>query len=179
MEKEELEVLIEIRDFFRRHKQEIAKELGESDGALRDALKDIKDTSYESITELKRLIVEQSESFKNIINEERDTFTEASNTMKEQFDKQVRAYPSIAEKLERMSEVPEKLDMLVDKMEKYNWQLVENVNNMIRRIDQNRDKAQRERMSIPLWLRILLIICVPVFTICSFVTMIVTLSLLK
>jgi hypothetical protein len=70
MEKEELEVLIEIRDFFRRHKQEIAKELGESDNALREALKDVKDTSYYSITELKRQIVEQSEAFKDIINEE-------------------------------------------------------------------------------------------------------------
>ena len=70
MEKEELEVLIEIRDFFRRHKQEIAKELGESDNALREALKDVKDTSYYSITELKRQIVEQSEAFKDIINED-------------------------------------------------------------------------------------------------------------
>ena len=136
MEKEELEVLIEIRDFFRRHKQEIAKELGESDNALREALKDVKDTSYYSITELKRQIVEQSEAFKDIINEERDAFIDVSNTMKTQFDKQVKAYPSIAERLDDMAEMPHKLDVLVNKMEQYNWQLVENVNNMIRRIDQ-------------------------------------------
>ena len=142
MEKEELEVLIEIRDFFRRHKQEIAKELGESDNALREALKDVKDTSYYSITELKRQIVEQSEAFKDIINEERDAFIDVSNTMKTQFDKQVKAYPSIAERLDDMAEMPHKLDVLVNKMEQYNWQLVENVNNMIRRIDQRRDAAQ-------------------------------------
>lgn len=93
MEKEELEVLIEIRDFFRRHKQEIAKELGESDNALREALKGVKDTSYYSVTELKRQIVEQSEAFKDIINEERDAFIDASNTMKAQFDKQVKRLP--------------------------------------------------------------------------------------
>ena len=83
MEKEELEVLIEIRDFFRRHKQEIARELGESDNALREALKEIKDTSFYSVTELKRQLVEQSETFKDIINEERDSFIDVSNTVKE------------------------------------------------------------------------------------------------
>ena len=100
MEKEELEVLIEIRDFFRRHKQEIARELGESDNALREALKEIKDTSFYSVTELKRQLVEQSETFKDIINEERDSFIDVSNTVKEQFDKQVKAYPQIVERLE-------------------------------------------------------------------------------
>lgn len=179
MEKEELEVLIEIRDFFRRHKQEIAKELGESDNALREALKDVKDTSYYSITELKRQIVEQSEAFKDIINEERDAFIDVSNTMKTQFDNQVKAYPSIAERLDDMAEMPHKLDVLVNKMEQYNWQLVENVNNMIRRIDQRRDAAQERQNRIPTWLRVMLAICIPLVTICSIVTMIATVAIFK
>jgi len=179
MEKEELEVLIEIRDFFRRHKQEIAKELGESDNALREALKDVKDTSYYSITELKRQIVEQSEAFKDIINEERDAFIDVSNTMKTQFDKQVKAYPSIAERLDDMAEMPHKLDVLVNKMEQYNWQLVENVNNMIRRIDQRREAAQERQNRLPAWLRIMLAICIPLITICSIVTMIATVAIFK
>ena len=171
MEKEELEVLIEIRDFFRRHKQEIARELGESDNALREALKEIKDTSFYSVTELKRQLVEQSETFKDIINEERDSFIDVSNTVKEQFDKQVKAYPQIVERLEDLSEIPHKLQ--------YNWQLVENVNSMIRRIDMRRDEAQVRQNRIPVWLRILLAICVPLMTICSIITMIATVAIFK
>ena len=166
MEKEELEVLIEIRDFFRRHKQEIARELGESDNALREALKEIKDTSFYSVTELKRQLVEQSETFKDIINEERDSFIDVSNTVKEQFDKQVKAYPQIVERLEDLSEIPHKLDVLINKMEQYNWQLVENVNSMIRRIDMRRDEAQVRQNRIPV-------------TICSIITMIATVAIFK
>ena len=179
MEKEELEVLIEIRDFFRRHKQEIARELGESDNALREALQEIKDTSFYSVTELKRQLVEQSETFKDIINEERDSFIDVSNTVKEQFDKQVKAYPQIVERLEDLSEIPHKLDVLINKMEQYNWQLVENVNSMIRRIDMRRDEAQVRQNRIPVWLRILLAICVPLMTICSIITMIATVAIFK
>ena len=62
MEKEELEVLIEIRDFFRRHKQEIAKELGESDNALREALKEhpnfIEQNKADLAASLQRTIIE-------------------------------------------------------------------------------------------------------------------------
>ena len=179
MEKEELEVLIEIRDFFSRHKQEIAKELGESDNALREALKDVKDTSYYSVTELKRQIVEQSEAFKDIINEERDAFIDVSNTMKAQFDQQVKAYPSIATRLEDLADVPHKLDVLVNKMEQYNWQLVENVNNMIRRIDQRREAAQERSNRIPTWLKLLLAVSLTIITVCSVVTMVATVALFK
>ena len=179
MEKEELEVLIEIRDFFRRHKQEIAKELGESDNALREALKDVKDTSYYSVTELKRQIVEQSEAFKDIINEERDAFIDVSNTMKAQFDQQVKAYPWIATRLEDLADVPHKLDVLVNKMEQYNWQLVENVNNMIRRIDQRREAAQERSNRIPTWLKLLLAVSLTIITVCSVVTMVATVALFK
>ena len=123
--------------------------------------------------------MEQSEAFKDIINEERDAFIDVSNTMKTQFDKQVKAYPSIAERLDDMAEMPHKLDVLVNKMEQYNWQLVENVNNMIRRIDQRRDAAQERQNRIPTWLRVMLAICIPLVTICSIVTMIATVAIFK
>ena len=179
MEKEELEILIELRDFFRRHKQEIAKELGESDHALREALKDIKDTSYYSITELKRQIVEQSEAFKTILNEERDSFIDMSNTMKTQFDQQVKAYPSVAERLEDMAEMPHKFDVLVNKMEQYNWQLVENVNSMIRRIDNRREAAEQRVNRIPTWFKAVITICLLLITLSSLITLVATIALFR
>ena len=64
-------------------------------------------------------------------------------------------------------------------MEQYNWQLVENVNNMIRRIDQRREAAQERQNRLPAWLRIMLAICIPLMTICSIVTMIATVAIFK
>ena len=69
--------------------------------------------------------------------------------------------------------------VLVNKMEQYNWQLVENVNNMIRRIDQRREAAQERQNRLPAWLRIMLAICIPLMTICSIVTLIATVAIFK
>jgi len=163
----QLEALLEMRDFFRRHKQEISKELGESDNALREALKDIKDTSYYSVAELKRQIVEQNEAFKGILTQELATFTDYSNAMRAQFDQQIRAYPSIAERLDDMAEMPHKLDRLINKMEQYNWQLVENINGMIKRIDQRREGSYTAAANkqISSGLKWTLIVTLPIITI--------------
>ena len=69
--------------------------------------------------------------------------------------------------------------VLVNKMEQYNWQLVENVNNMIRRIDQRREAAQERSNRIPTWLKLLLAVSLTIITVCSVVTMVATVALFK
>lgn len=66
-ESERLHVLEEIRDFFRRHKGEIAKNLADNDNALKEALKHLNETSSTSIAELDKSLTDQADKFKTCI----------------------------------------------------------------------------------------------------------------
>jgi hypothetical protein len=122
-ESNRLRVLEEIRDYFNRHKGEIAKDTADVDISLKNALRDIKENASSNIKELNHFIVQHSEDLKQIIKEEKDSFRQISNDIKEEFGKQLNNIPTLGKRLDELSYIPSKLDVLIEKIEHSNMAL--------------------------------------------------------
>ena len=115
-ESDRLHVLEEIRDFFTRHKAEIAKNITDEDVALKQALKNLENTSIENVDELKKNLTTQSEAFKSTNKELLETLTQQMN-----------AFPKLNKNLEDISKIPAELDKLARKIEQSNDNVVRQV----------------------------------------------------
>lgn len=168
-EAERLHILEEIRDFFNRHKGEIAKDTGDADIALRDSLKTIKESTAANMTELNAKFVEQSENFKSIIKEEQETFKRISNEITTQFETQLKQMPLLKQQLEGISAIPEHLNILIEKIEESNKTLAQEIttsvqhavsqlNQRIPEVRENNKYSNTENQivvqSMPNWMRI-------------------------
>lgn len=122
-----LHILEEIRDFFNRHKSEIARTTADADRTLQESLQNIKDSTSENVDELHSRFVEQSEQFKTILRQEKESFEEFMTQMKAQFSAQISQMPQMAKQLEEISAIPVRLDKLIDKVEKSNSKLASDI----------------------------------------------------
>lgn len=122
-----LHILEEIRDFFRRHKSEIAKTTADADKTLQESLENIKESTSENVNEMQKRFVEQSEHFKKILEDEKDAFERFMTQMNAQFSAQMSHMPQLAKQLEEISSIPVRLDKLIDKVEKSNAKLASDI----------------------------------------------------
>lgn len=122
-----LHILEEIRDFFRRHKSEIAKTTADADRTLQESLENIKESTSENVNEMQKRFVEQSEHFKKILEEEKEAFERFMTQLNAQFSAQMSHMPQLAKQLEEISSIPVRLDKLIDKMEKSNAKLASDI----------------------------------------------------
>lgn len=122
-----LHILEEIRDFFRRHKSEIAKTTADADKTLQESLESIKESTSENVNEMQKHFVEQSEHFKKILEEEKDAFERFMSQMNALFNVQISHMPHMAKQLEEISSIPVRLDKLIDKVEKSNTKLASDI----------------------------------------------------
>lgn len=122
-----LHVLEEIKEFFERHKGEIAKDTADCDTALQEALATLRDSASTNTIELNKTLTEQAEAFKQIIREERDSFVALSNDLNTKFETELGQIPMLQKRLSDISEIPAKLDILIGKMESSNAKLATSV----------------------------------------------------
>lgn len=122
-----LHILEEIRDFFRRHKSEIAKTTADADRTLQESLENIKESTSENVNEMQKRFVEQSEHFKKILEDEKEAFERFMTQLNAQFSAQMSHMPQLAKQLEEISSIPARLDKLIDKMEKSNAKLASDI----------------------------------------------------
>lgn len=120
VEANRLHVLEEIQQFFTRHKEEIIMDSADIDVALRDALRQLKESTGKNINDLNTIFVKQAEEFKNILREEKESFEKINEEINTKFSAQVSAFPMLESKLSEISEIPEKLSALIERMEKSN-----------------------------------------------------------
>lgn len=121
------QVLEEIRDFFQRHKDEIAKTTADADKTLQGALTELKDSASSNVEELHNNFVKQSERFKQILNEEREAFEEFIKQSRAQFSAQMSHMPTLQKQLEEISSIPKHLDNMLSRIEKSNAQMIESI----------------------------------------------------
>lgn len=122
-----LHILEEIRDFFERHKAEIAKTTADADIVLRDSLENIKESTSSNVTTLHNQFIAQSEQFKSILQQERDSFEQLNSQIKAQFSAQLDKMPQLAKQLEEITAIPVRLDKLIEKIEKSNARLAADI----------------------------------------------------
>lgn len=124
-EADRLHVLEEIRNYFQRHKAEIAHSVGEADDSISTALQTINEHATLGVNDMKLRFVEMCEAFKEIIGKEKETFEQFAHELKQTFSEQLSSMPQIEKKLGEISAVPEKLGQLIKRMEESNQRLVE------------------------------------------------------
>ena len=129
---ERLHILEEIRDFFRRHKSEIAKTTADADNVLQKALGDIEKSTSENVNEMQKRFVEQSEHFKKILEDEKEAFERFMAQMNAQFSAQMSHMPQLAKQLEEITSIPVRLDKLIDKVEKSNAKLASDISSALK-----------------------------------------------
>ena len=108
-----LDILDEMKQYFQRHKAEIAKSTANSDVALRDAVGKLKDSTTANVLELHKVFTQQAEEFKTIISEERDSFIEFSRELKAQFSSNLSSMPMLQTQLSEISKIPTHLEKLI------------------------------------------------------------------
>ncbi len=124
----EIHILEEIRDFFGRHKGEIAKTTADAgQDTSRVTPKLIKESTSSNVEELHKRFIEQSESFKEILKSERESFEQFTNDLKAQFSAQMTQMPQLSEQLEEISAIPVRLDKLIEKIEMSNIRLANDI----------------------------------------------------
>ena len=121
-----LHVLEEIQQYFSRHKAEIAKDAADSDVALRDALRSLRESSESNSKELNSIFVQQAEDFKRILKEEKESFEQVNEDLKAQFSTQLKEIPMLEQKLADVAEIPQKIDEMITRLEQANSQLYSN-----------------------------------------------------
>lgn len=122
-----LHILEEIRDFFNRHKAEIAKTTADADKTLQESLDNIKESTSSNVSELHSRFVEQSEQFKTILQQEKESFEQLNSQIKAQFSAQLDKMPQLAKQLEEITAIPVRLDKLIEKVEKSNSKLTADI----------------------------------------------------
>lgn len=132
-ESNRLHVLEEIKQFFTRHKEEIAKDSADVDVALRSALRTLKESASANTNELNSTLVQQAEEFKRIISEEKESFERLNYDIRAQFGAQLSQIPMLEKQLAEISGIPSKLDNLIERMESSNNNLASQVSGTMTR----------------------------------------------
>lgn len=134
-ETDRLRVLEEIRDFFRRHKSEIAKEVTDEDAALQTALRTLENTSSQNMTELQHALTTQVDQF-------RETNRELLTTLTQQLD----AFPQLYQRIDEISKIPPALEQLTKDIQKSNNDLAKQIqkgnDNLVRQMQAKVDAMQ-------------------------------------
>lgn len=125
-ESNRLHVLEEIQQYFSRHKAEIAKDAADSDVALRDALRSLRESSESNSKELNSIFVQQAEDFKRILKEEKESFEQINKDLQTEFSNQLKEMPMLEQRFADVAEIPQKIDEMIARLEQSNSQLYSN-----------------------------------------------------
>lgn len=116
----------EIKEFYRRHKAEIAQDTTDSQDALDEALKNLREVTEKSVNEMQKHLVEQTDKLTKAIDEYNDIFVKKSNEMQAEFAKQLEQTPEIGKKLEEISNIPAAMNALGQKIDNLTKAVEEN-----------------------------------------------------
>ena len=130
-ESNRLHVLEEIQQFFTRHKAEIAKDTADVDVALKEALTEMKNSTAANVNELNRQFISQSEEFKALLKDEKESFEKLNEDIKLQFKERIEEMPILIDNINAISQIPERLDKLVEKVEQSNISLADKVSSTL------------------------------------------------
>ncbi|MBM6963334.1 hypothetical protein H6A37_05735 [Phocaeicola plebeius] len=159
---DKIHILEEIRDFFGRHKGEIAKTTADADRILQESLQSIRESTSLNVDEFHKYFVEQSEVFKAILKTEQEELEQFTSELKDQFNIQMSNMPQVAKRLEDIAAIPIQLDKLIDKIEYSNVKLANDISQSVKQSlmsitskdildDKERNYAQD---TMPNWMKI-------------------------
>ena len=113
-------ILREMRDFFRDYNGAIAKTTADADDTLKSAMKGIKETTSSGVDEMIRQFDKMNEKFKSFIANETEQFEQLSRELREKFSERMKEVPQLAKRLDEISDIPAKLDKLIERIDQSN-----------------------------------------------------------
>ena len=113
------ESMNEIKEFYGRHKGEIAQDTADSQDALDVALKNLREATEKSVNEMQKHLVEQTDKLTKVIDENNKIFVEKSKEMQAEFEKRLEQTPEIGKKLEEISNIPTAMKELGQKIDEF------------------------------------------------------------
>ena len=147
-ESNRLHILEEIKEFFTRHKAEIAKDTADVDVALKEALEELKNSTSNNVSELNKQLLSQSEDFKTFLKEEKNSFEEINEDLKAQFKDKIEEMPLLVDNIKEIARIPERLDSLVEKVEQSNANLAAKISDSLNHSLQTIAKSLSKNSSI-------------------------------
>ncbi len=144
-EESRLHILEEIRDFFVRHKGEIAKTTADAGNALEVALKSIKDSTSTNVSEVQAVFVKQCETLKDVIKKEREEFEKLAKEVRTQFSAQMANMPQVAKQMDMISQIPHELSDVVKKINTSNSDLLANIDKYIKQLQSSKSDSSNRR----------------------------------
>ena len=130
-ESERLHVLEEIKEFFNRHKAEIAQDVTDSDVTLKDSLRLMKTTTAQTVNDFKTELVTQTQTLKDVLRQEKEAFEKLNIDLKNQFSEELSKTPTLIKNIEAISKIPPQLDELLKKIDNQNTKLHQNLEKKI------------------------------------------------
>ncbi len=113
-------ILREMRDFFRDYKGAIAKTTSDAHEVLNDAMQAISKTTSSEVDVIIKQFDSMSDKFKTFIADEKDQFEQLSRELREKFSEKMKEVPQLAKRLDEISDIPAKLDKLIERIEQSN-----------------------------------------------------------
>ena len=113
----------EFKKIIREEKEAFEVFCHEIGGQLMDTFSFVKESAGSNTNELHSAFVQQAEEFKKVIQEEIDTFKIINNEIRAQFSEQLSQIPMLGRRLAEISEIPTKLDRLIERIEDSNKKL--------------------------------------------------------
>lgn len=165
------EIFQKIADYFNRSKAYLSKDVVDSDKALQKALTSLKDSSSESITELRTNITAQSTEYMKTLEKEREAFEKFSSSLRAQFDTNMQQLPSIAQKLDEISKIPNMLSSLANRIAESNSKLESNMITALKKLSNgNRGNGGDGHVPVPtsspFWMKIVVLILMAIIAVC-------------
>lgn len=121
------QIFQKIADYFNHSKAYIQDDVDQADAVLNRALHNLNDSTIDHINHLQAHIEEMTDRLRNMIAGEQEAFDHLSHSLRTQFDENMRAMPSIAERMEQLADLPRKLDRFVTTLTESQYQLADTI----------------------------------------------------
>ena len=128
----QIDTLQKMQQLMDGYMSEMTRTASVSDAALRSALTNLKEATSENINRLNALFVEQSDQFKRVLNDERESFESINAEITSCFNERLERIPQLAERLQQLAGIPERLDLLIEKIIESQTVAMVNVNRTVR-----------------------------------------------
>ncbi len=136
-------ILREMRDFFRDYNGAIAKTTADADDTLKSAMQDISKSTSEEVKTMSNQFDELSKKFKELIANETEQFEQLSRELREKFGEKMKEVPQLAKRLDEISDIPAKLDKLIERIEQSNKALAKELRRGTSGIPSGQRKVQK------------------------------------
>ncbi|MBQ0062005.1 MAG: hypothetical protein KBT15_09560 [Bacteroidales bacterium] len=125
-ETERIGILQDIQRFFQSHKAVIAEETAEAHKNIQQSIEAVRDSTQQQVIETYAALTEQSQRLRSAVDENNEQFRTLCQDMRNKFQEQMDAMPTVADNLKKLEGLPNKLENAISCITKSQEDLAKN-----------------------------------------------------